>query len=193
MQIIGSIAGNIDRILLFHFLGGAALATYIFAINIPKQLRSLLTIFQPLVLPKMSVQNVETIKQTLPRKALILLLLIIGPVALYVVSAPYLYALFFPQYGESVIFSQVFALSLLFIPMSLLKNIFPAHQRKREMYIIRVTTSVVRIGFVVILLPLYGIWGAVAAILGTAIVNALLTLVLFFRIRPVTVNHSSER
>lgn len=180
VNVVGRIAGNLDKILLFHFLGAAPLAIYLFSINIPKQFQSLFRIFQPLTLPKLSNRSLDELKQTLPRKAWYMFLFFIIPTGIYIVLAPYIYQLFFPQYIDSVLFSQVFAFTFLFAPASLFENTLHAHLKARELYTVTAIVPTTRIVLAFILIPLYGIWGVLATVFVAHILN-LGSLIYLFR------------
>ncbi|MBU1159916.1 hypothetical protein KKD04_01900, partial [Patescibacteria group bacterium] len=98
---------------------------------------------------------------------------------LYIIAAPYIFKFLFPQYIESVLFSQIVILSLL-IPSTLIAETFDAHLRKKEIYIIRTTVPIIKIILLLALLPFYGIWGAIAATLIGNFLNFIFCL-FFFR------------
>lgn len=67
MGVIGTISSQIDKILIFQFLGGADLAIYSLAITIPEQARMFLKNINVLVIPKMS-QNASLTKKDITKK-----------------------------------------------------------------------------------------------------------------------------
>ncbi len=182
MNVIGRVAANIDKILIFHYLGAAQLAVYSFALSPPKQLQNLNGIISTLATPKLSARSIEELKTTLSRKVGFLFLVIAVMVGIYIIFAPFLYQLLFPQYLESVIFSQVFALTLLFVPDMFFRQTFIAHMKKQQLYTLKITTPVMKIILLAVLLPFYGIWGAIAAILSTRILNSIATFYLFMKL-----------
>ena len=181
INIIGTIAGNLDKVLLFHFLGAAPLAIYSFALAPIREISKPEQILEKIAFPKLSKQNFSTLKTTLPQKISKLMIMIIPIVALYILTAPYLYKILFPQYMESVIYSQVLALTLLFLPMHLFAKSLIAHMRKKEIYLIKTINPILNIFLLLILLPLYGIWGAIATIIITKIWYSIFVFYLFKR------------
>ncbi len=180
MGILSTVANYIDKILIFHFLGAVQLAIYVFATAIPLELKNFNKILATLVLPKLSNKSMPELRKTLPRKAILSLMISFIVVISYILIAPYIYQLLFPQYLESILYSQVFALILLFTPSILFGQTLVAHMRKSQLYALKIITPSIRIISIIILLPLYGIWGVVSSILIANSVNLML-LIYFFR------------
>ncbi|MDO8565336.1 MAG: oligosaccharide flippase family protein [bacterium] len=182
MNVVGTMAEYLDKILIFHFFGAAQLAIYSFAIAIPTQLRGFNKVFGTLIFPKASNTPIPILQNTLPRKALLMsFVAIIGVVAYFFIS-PYIYKIFFPQYIESIRFSQIYALTFLVIPAMLFNQSLLAHQRKRELYITKVTVPIIKIVMLLILLPIFGIWGAITSLLATQMLQFALMVIQFKRI-----------
>lgn len=182
-DFLSVLSTNLDKILVFHYLGAAQLAIYSFALMPVKQLHSVSGVLQTLTLPKFSTRNIEEIKDTLPRKAFILFVVMSLVVIAYILAAPFLYGWFFPQYIDSIFFSQVVALMLLSIPAIMLGQVFVAHRRKKEIYTVGISISLLRIILILILLPLYGIWGAIAVKLLVHAFDAALESYLFVKLK----------
>lgn len=182
MGIIGTVANHLDKILLWHFLGAVPLAIYAFATLPPLNIKEVLKSIGGLALPKFSQCSKQELKNTVHKKALKLFLLVIPIIVLYIVFAPYIYKIFFPQYLDSVIYSQVYIIFLLTaIPGMLLSTSFLAQMRKKELYILRTISPIIQILLLIILLPLYGIWGAIFALLLAKFTSFGLLLFLFKR------------
>ena len=180
MGIIANIAGYLDRIVIWHCLGPVSVAVYSFALSPPQEIGSILRNIGVLALPKFSQRSKEELKATLFPKILKLFLLVIFLIGIYILLAPFLYKLLFPQYLDSVVYSQIFALS--FLPLAgitLLSTSLLAQMRKKELYIARSVPPAIRILLLLILIPLFGIWGAISAILITEFLKFGLYLFLF--------------
>lgn len=174
-----SLAGDyLDKILLFNFLGPAQLAVYSFAIALPVQIKATLANIPALAFPKFAAQSDEIIKANAMRKFWKLTLLVAVIIILYLAIAPFFYKIFFPQYLDSIIYSQIFIFFLISIPASLLDTIFNAKIMKKNIYIIKFF-SLFRIILYLILIPTFGIWGLIIARVGMTIFNSALTLFLF--------------
>src|SRR3989344_4137559 len=103
-------------------------------------------------------------------------------VVVYFFMAPHIYQIFFPQYLESVRFSQVYGLTFLVIPAMFFNQALIAHMRKRELYITKVGVPIIKIILLVPLLPILGIWGAIIALLATQMLQFAMLFVQFQRI-----------
>jgi len=179
MNVMGVLSSQLDKILLWHFLGPAALASYLLAITPVDHLGNLFKNVFPLSMPKFSQQSLETIQATLFKKIAKLFLVGVCFISLYVILAPWIYKLFFPIYSEAAPYSQFYTIgTLLMIPQIPLLAVFSAQMKKKELYIVKFTSPVLRIALVFVLLPLYGIWGAIMTIIFSQAIN--LALLLFF-------------
>ncbi|MFH1780611.1 MAG: oligosaccharide flippase family protein [Candidatus Nealsonbacteria bacterium] len=178
MAFIGQIAAYLDKVLVFTSIGAGSLAIYSFATLAPEQIQNIIGNVSALALPKLAPRSREEIKATIMKKVWKLFLLTIAVTILYIVLAPLLFKIFFPQYLGSVLYSQVYMLSILTVPISLLGTAFQAKMMKKELYWLK-SKSFIRVGLFVIFIPLYGVWGALAAIIGSEIYGASLILFLF--------------
>jgi O-antigen/teichoic acid export membrane protein len=179
MNILATITYHIDKVLIFHFLGTAPLAIYTFAIAPINQLESPGKFIAKLALPKLSEQKISDIHKTLPRKIFVLFVSMLGLVALYITIAPYIFDFLFPKYIESVPFSQVYALTLLFTPGMLFGQTLTAHMKTKALYITKIVGPMVNISLLIILLPLFGIWGAIATLITTHALNFMMAAYFF--------------
>lgn len=176
--VISTIGGHLDKILLFTLVGAGTLAVYSFAIVVPDQVRGLLKSIKALALPKFAGRTEKEIKRNIMKKLWKLFLLTGVIIVAYVMIAPSLYKIFFPKYLSSIPYSQFAILALVSFPTSLITVSFQAKMRKKELHLLNLV-SVVKIALVVSLVPFFGIWGAVIAIVGTKIFRLGLELVLF--------------
>ena len=161
MEIIGSIANYLDKILIFHYLGAAPLAIYAFAIAPVEQLQGGKKILSTLIMPKISGRPFEELQESGPRKALLLTVYALGLALLWVIFAPYFYRFFFPQYLDSVFYSQIYSFTLLAVSGTIFNETLQAHKKKKELYLHRTIIPVVQIGLFFILLPSFGLMGLI--------------------------------
>lgn len=180
MNVIGTIASQADKILLWHTLGPTSVAAYSVALSPVLRIQSLLKITELLALPKFSTQDKDLAKRNLPKK-LGKLFVITGLITIgYILMAPLLYSIFLPQYIHVVIFSQIFAVVLLFFPQKLLGVFLKAQANKKVLYILSVVNPIVKIISLAILIPLFGVAGAIFA---TIIPYAANTFILVYAFR----------
>lgn len=161
MDIVGNFAHYLDKILIFHYLGAAPLAIYAFAIAPVEQLQGGKKILSTLIMPKLSGRPFEELQKSGLRKALLLIVYALGLAGVYALLAPYFYRFFFPQYLDSVFYSQIYSLTLLAISGTMFNETLMAHKKKRELYLHRIIVPVVQIALFLILLPLYGLMGLI--------------------------------
>lgn len=163
MGILGKVGENIDKVLVFHYLGAAPLALYAFAQTPIAQLKLLVDVPVKLAFPKLSERNFSELQKSLPRKIFLLVGIMLAIVICYVVTAPILFKVLFPKYVGAVIYTQVLALSLILTPVSILSSALVAHMKKKELYISQAILPIVKITLFILLLPPFGIWGAIWA------------------------------
>lgn len=181
MGILGKISTYIDKILIFHYAGAATLAIYFLALTPFKQTQNFFTSLNMLALPKLSSINITEIKKTLPKKVIKSYLIIIPTIILYIIVAPLLFKLFYPQYLDSVSISRFFMLLLLFYPISMFGTAITAQAEKRKLYISSTSYALIRITMLFILVPTWGISGAITAILAASAINSIITISLFYK------------
>ncbi|MDP3763169.1 MAG: oligosaccharide flippase family protein [bacterium] len=161
MDLIGNIANYLDKILIFHYLGAAPLAIYAFAIAPVEQLQGGKKILSTLIMPKLSGRPFEELQESGPRKAILLTVYALGLALLWVIFAPYFYRFFFPQYLDSVFYSQIYSFTLLAVSGTIFNETLIAHKKKKELYLHRTIVPIVQIALFFILLPLYGLMGLI--------------------------------
>jgi O-antigen/teichoic acid export membrane protein len=161
MEFLKVVAGQADKLLLFHYLGAAELAVYSFALAIPDQLKSFLQNITSLALPKMSAARSADLRRHLPGKILRLELIVAALILLYIPTAPHIYKIFFPQYVDAIAYSQILAISLLFLPRTFLSTAMVAQGKRKELYSIRILSPISRIALLFFFLKWWGLWGLV--------------------------------
>ncbi|TAJ15982.1 hypothetical protein EPO56_00330 [Patescibacteria group bacterium] len=186
MQILGTIANEVDKILIWKFLGPVQVAVYTLALAIPEQIRGPLKGIGELAFPKFAEQTPEQIRRNLPalfRKLALYAFALFGISILYMLAAPYIFQLFFPQYMESASYSQWFALSMVAGVASIPITILAAQKKTSLQYAIYTIQPVITIGFLIILVPLYGIMGAIIALLLSRFITLAIYLGSLFTLR----------
>lgn len=181
INIINALSENLDNILIFHYLGAPQLAIYSFATAVPKQFNFFKKSIQSLALPKIAQRSADELKQSIPKKILKFFLLLACAVFAYIILAPYIYLFLFPQYIESVAYSQVFALSILFLPSLFYTQFFIVHSMKKDLYIANTTSAATHVVSLFILLPTFQIWGAVLSFLISRSILFIALTLLFFK------------
>lgn len=179
LRILVEISGYLDKILIFKYLGAVQLAIYTFAIAPVNQICTVLQSIRVIALPKFSAGDEEEIKKTLPGKIIKAIIVVIAIVVVYIFLAPHIYQIFFPQYIESIFYSRLFAISLILFPITFISSYFLSKIKKKEIYSLILITPLVRIIFLFILTPIYGIIGVILVDIIANLVNALISILFF--------------
>lgn len=179
LRILQQAGAQIDKILLWHFLGSVAVAQFAIAQIATKYSGGLINSMAALVLPKLSKQDLNTLKVSLPRKVALFSLVMGFGVVLYILAAPFLFTLLFPAYESSILISQVLALGLLCLPRNVFVQAFIAHTKTKSQYIVGISSPILKVFLLIALIPVYDIWGAVYAILIADSISYVLSYVLF--------------
>ncbi|MDQ5927779.1 MAG: hypothetical protein QG633_217 [Patescibacteria group bacterium] len=181
--IIESIATYLDKVLLFNLLGPVALATFSFAIVFPQNVKSAIRNISQVAFPKFVNKSLADIGASLHTKVLIAALLSIPIAIIYWICAPLIFEYLFPQYGDAVMLSRLYAIIIIFAPKVLYRTALEARGRKRELYVFQMTSSLAKIGLLAILIPLFGIIGALWAVIATEVIVFILIALLFEKAR----------
>lgn len=186
MQILGMIANEIDKILIWKFLGPVQVATYTFALAIPEQTKGPLKGIGELAFPKFAAQTSQQIRANLPglfRKIALYALGLFSVSLLYAVAAPYIFSFLFPQYMASVTYSQIFALSIVTNVASIPLAILSAQKKTSAQYIITTIQPITTIGLLLLLVPTHGIMGAIIALVLSKFIASMLALGSLFTLK----------
>lgn len=177
-------AGEIDKILVFQFLGPVQLAIYSFAITPISQLKRPTSILGTLTLPKMSGRSLEELQKHMGWKIFVYGLITISMIAGYIIFAPFAFKWLFPQYLDSVPYSQVLALSLLSLPTTLITQAMISQSAKKSLYKTKLALPVIKIFLLLLLLPRLKIWGVILATVIAEIGWSVISFLVFKNIRP---------
>jgi O-antigen/teichoic acid export membrane protein len=161
--ILSGVAGNIDNILVFHFIGPAALAVYTYATGIVDQSRGPLKSLDVMVQARFVPRTAADIGSTMRSKMKWLLLFGLFIMAVYILLAPFLYTLLFPVYLVAVPYSQVYALSLLVFVFGPAGSYLSAKKKVMELYANTVANSLLQIVGLTLGVVLWGLWGLIIA------------------------------
>lgn len=163
MSILPAISQQIDKIFLFHYLGPAQLAIYSFAIAIPSQIKNPIKNLQVLILPKFSEKQTKEINKGIFDKSIRLFAFLSIITLAYILAAPFIFKVFFPNYIEAVFYSQIFSVSIPFLIVILPFSLLQAKLAKRELYQFNISKSIFQIIILFVLIYYLGIMGAIIA------------------------------
>lgn len=162
-NVLLGFANQLDKILVFQFLGAKELAIYAFATALPDQYKGITKSIDSLLLPRFSQQSSHNVRNNLLRKTVLYFLFLLVCAVVYIWAAPFIFHTLYPSYDDSVFISQLYALGIIFgfgnIPFSAMK----AEMDNKGLYKYKLIISIFQILSLAALLPLYGLVGAVAA------------------------------
>lgn len=178
--IIGTIASYIDKVTLFQVAGPVTLAVYGFATAGPERLKSLLKGWIGIALPRLAQSSISDIRKVFYKR--VGLLLIAGTIlaAIYIIISPYLFRLLLPKYLDSILYSQIFALSLIVAPAAVyIGSIFASQNMLRAIYALNIGSHIARIILFLVFAWLWQIWGLVFAAILSSIINAIYSIIIW--------------
>lgn len=174
-------ASQLDKVLLFKLLGPAQLAVYLFAVAIPNEIQGILGNINSVAFPKLVDQDGRNFKIALLKKISLFTLILLIPVVLYWLLAPYIFKVLFPVYMDSIFISQLFVGTILFIPVSLIWHYFYATEHKTALWYGTILGPSTLISGILVFVPIYGLIGAVIAVYARAIVDLISGLYFFLQ------------
>jgi len=163
MNILTTVAQRIDNIVLFQY-GAVDVAIYNIATAPVENINWVKKGIKTLSFPSFSKKTKKEIKHNTKRRLVLILGVITAIIILYILSAPFIFEIFFRQYMESVFYSQIYAVSLIgTATTAYFVTILEAKMAKKALYAFHTSTALISIALILVLVPLYGILGAVCA------------------------------
>jgi O-antigen/teichoic acid export membrane protein len=179
IDILATIADNIDQILIFHYIGAAQLAIYNFATAIPSQIKGPLKGLAGLIFPKFAERTDKEIRGGMKNKMILLFFGAILLIGSYVLLAPYIFHIFFPKYTDSIFYSQIFSISLLWI-ISIPADAYLMVKKKiKEQYIGNILSSLIQILLLTFGIIWWGLLGLIVAQVTTKLVWSIVSIILY--------------
>ena len=145
MNILTGFAGNIDQILLFHYVGAIELAIYNFATAIPDQMKGPLKIFDTMVQTKFKDRSDREISFGMKNKIISILIVSFFAMLFYIIAAPLIFKFVFPNYTDAITYSQIYAISLLSFFGSPAGSYLSIKKKIKEQYIYSISISLLQI------------------------------------------------
>lgn len=175
---ITSAAAYLDKIILFNFVSPTDVAIYSIAIAPVKKIEGLLGTIPTLALPRFAEYPKEAVKKELLKKVAKFSLVVGIVIIAYVLSIKFLFLLLFPKYLESVWYSQLYALTLIGFPLSLVYTYFQSQALTNIILPYKITIHALQIALLAVCIYFYGLIGAIIARILGQIVG--IPLIFFF-------------
>lgn len=162
-NILAGLAAQADKVLIFNSIGAAELAVYSIALAFPEQAKAFIRNLGTILIPKLAEKGLEHTDLKLKKKMFIFLFFLFLITILYIFLAPFLFEIFFPAYTDAVVYSRVYALSILATLSVIPSSILLAHKKAEKLFIISVVHPLFQITLTFIFLHLWGLMGVVVA------------------------------
>lgn len=188
ISTLGTISSYLDKIILFQYIGAKEVALYSFTIAPTEQLKGLFKNATTLIMPKFSQRNEKEIKEGMLRKIFIMGFVALSISLIYIILAPFLIKIFLPKYTEITFMSQIYALSLIgviTIPLNTAMSVIP---KIKSLYASNILSPITNIILIFILIPLFGLWGAILAKAIGRFLNIIETLLIFYFFEKEKIN-----
>lgn len=180
-EAISTIAFYLDSVLVGTYLGFEALALYSFAKIIPEQGKSVTKMVASLASPRLSRMSKEEMRAVIFREWGTLTSAMAGLTLVYIVMTPKIFAVFFPAYAEAVPYSQIFSLSMIAFANHLGYQALTTRLDGKAVIHLNIASSFVTIAALMILLPPFGLMGAIIARVGSRLCSLILTAIILKR------------
>ncbi len=180
-QVATRIISSIDQIILFHFLGPIQVAIFALAQALPTRIQSILRISGSLAFPKFAGKDIKDIAPALLQKMYVFGGIILLGCFIFVATVPYVFEYLLPKYIESIKYSQVlifYTLSAITYPFG---SLLFAQKKIKETYTVTAVNFSSKIIAIIILVPLYGVWGAVYGTVISSFANIAITIYILKR------------
>jgi len=162
MNILGGLAMHLDKVFIFQRLGPIELAIYSFAIAIPEQIKGAYKNILGIAISRYATLSKQNLRISVLKKIHTISIITTVFICIYIFSAPYIFHFLFPKYTDSVIYSQLYVFSLIFVPSILLFNTyFQVQRRTLLLYKINLLGNISNLILTFVLIYLFGLWGAI--------------------------------
>ncbi|MCC6405320.1 MAG: oligosaccharide flippase family protein [Candidatus Yanofskybacteria bacterium] len=154
---------QLDNILVFHYLGSADLAMYTYAMLGPDKIAGLLRYIPTMAIPKYANRASESLRTSIPLRALQMSIFGAGIALLYFFIAPFVFRFFLPQYISAIPYSRLYALSLVAVGSLLPLSSLLAQARVRRIAVFQFGLPFIQLLATYIGVRFYGLRGAIIA------------------------------
>lgn len=181
--VVSLIVNNLDGAVLSFFSGLSSLAVFSIANIFPQFVEKSLRSLEGVLIPKIIKQGTRGNREMVKKHFLKTILISIFIAFFLLLLVPSAIKIFFgKKYQQSIFFSQLLSLQLLFqLPSALLSNIIIYQKRLRQTLFLSFYPGIAKMIFYFILIPKFGILGLVLTLVVTRFFNFL--ALLYFSLR----------
>lgn len=165
VKLLSTVTSQADTILVYYFLGPVQVAVYSVALALPQQIAALFQGAAEVIAPKAARKSLGDINSALKLRMLQLACLGLLGSIIYITVSPWVFDLFFPEYIDSLWYSQIFSLTMVFaIPVTFIGTLFQTQPKiLKQTYIGTVLPNLTLLVLLVLLTPTLGILGVIYA------------------------------
>lgn len=182
------IAVNIDKILVGIFLGAVPVAIYTIATLLPLESIRAGRIIGQVTLPSFSSEGFRVKTSWLFERLALLEFALFVCWGVYTLIAPHFFSVFFPTYAEAVPYSIVAMLIVLTAPAYVLRSLFVAQKYTYGINLTLIAVPVLKTIILAVALVLFGLWGAVWALVAGGVIELALHLYAYFKYKKTHVS-----
>ncbi len=163
-NIFKLISDQMDKLIIYSFLGPVQLAVYSFAQALPDQIRGVFKIVSPVTLPHLSERESHVLPRTYWKYFRFLLISTVVAVLIYNLFVSIVFKLLFTPYLQSIPYSRVLSLSMVPIVLTMTISTF-LNARGNSLAGTKLNTATAFIEILSVTLGGYffGLWGIVIA------------------------------
>ncbi|NTU98405.1 oligosaccharide flippase family protein [Candidatus Falkowbacteria bacterium] len=166
-----------DNILVYHFFGPAELAIYSFAKLIPDSLKNVTKIINPLAMPRFSKYDKKNIPDINFKTFALTFSLFLVAIA-YMALPEKFFLYFFPLYGDSIVYSKIYALSIVGLSSIIPTTFFTSQASEKIIFNYNLTTSIFKLAVLSLGMAFYGLWGAIISLIASSAFSLFYSLIL---------------
>ncbi len=158
-QLSDAIVGNIDKLIVWYFLGAEILAIYYIALTIPNNIILIFNIIPRIAFPRFSKNIWEAHERArIMYKLFIFFAALVIPTLLYFLLAPLVIPFIFKDYGASIPAAIILSFLIFISPLNALINqIFQARKLLKNMFFLQ---TIAFITFIIVFFIMYRKIGA---------------------------------
>lgn len=179
LNVISFFVISLDGVIIFQLLGPIQLAIYSIASAPSSKVQSFFAIIPELSLPRYTEQPIEEIKKAILPKIFKASIVCTITVIIYIVTVPFFFKWFLPQYINAIIYAQLFAVPLIWYPLALLSRVLLAKGATKFMFQIGLLTSITQLTVMFLAIYFYGLIGAVVGRIVISIFSYIVTYYYF--------------
>jgi O-antigen/teichoic acid export membrane protein len=176
INILVTIAGNLDKLLVWHFIGAEALAIYSIALTIPRNIVLLLNTVPRVAFPKFAKNDWGSDdRKRVIRKIFFMFSLLIIPAILYALLVPVVIPLIFKTYTASIVPAVILAITIATMPVNaMLVQVLYARKTVVKIGILQIIGSVIFCCVFVTLCAPLGVTAAAVALVAGEVASLIL-------------------